>query len=57
MKLIRRPKRKAKWLRNHTFTQKLLEVCGIEGKEKMTIESWNKERLVNFIFFHTELFH
>ena len=31
-KPLRRPMRKAKWLRNHTFTQKLLAVCGIEAK-------------------------
>ena len=34
MKLVRRQLWKAKWLRNHTFTQKLLEVCGNEDKEK-----------------------
>ena len=27
--------RKAKWLRNHTFTQKLLAVCGIEDVKEL----------------------
>ena len=34
MKLVRRQMWKAKWLRNHTFTQKLLEVCRIEGIQR-----------------------
>lgn len=36
-KPLRRPMRKAKWLRNHTFTQKLLAVCGIEVNDKTRI--------------------